>query len=155
MSTYVFALGLLIKCAVDPDTLPSFSLYELRVEVRDHLAWLGAIFAAAYTGFYARYASQWNYISSLYNQIMATASTRTAARRPGRRDLRDAEAELSIFPMEATPTWTPIRPSGASHGTQHGGFVRIEAHFKTPEQTQAGPLLDFARKDPFLGVNFL
>ncbi len=79
VSGYIFAFAIFIKCAIDPDTLLKFSLHELRVEIRDSLPWLGAIFAATYTGFYTRYASQWNYIAGLYNQIMATASTRTTS----------------------------------------------------------------------------
>lgn len=59
---------------MDPDTSSELSLYELRSLLRDHIGWLGAIFAATYVGFYTRYASQWNYIAGLYNQIMATAS---------------------------------------------------------------------------------
>ena len=31
----------------------------------------GAAFAAAYTAFYARFASQWSYLAGVYNQIMA------------------------------------------------------------------------------------
>lgn len=33
------------------------------------IEWLGAIFAASYIGLYARFASQWTYLASLYNQI--------------------------------------------------------------------------------------
>lgn len=35
----------------------------------------GAVFAAAYVAFYARFSAQWNYLASLYNQIAATALT--------------------------------------------------------------------------------
>jgi hypothetical protein len=35
----------------------------------ERLPWLAAIFAAAYTAFYARYASQWSYLSNVHNQI--------------------------------------------------------------------------------------
>lgn len=75
VSVLIFAAGLSLKCAVDPDTRLAFSLYALRAEVRDNVGWLGAIFAAAYTGFYARYSSQWSYLAGLYNQIMAAACT--------------------------------------------------------------------------------
>lgn len=35
----------------------------------ERLPWLAAIFAASYTAFYARFASQWGYLAHLYNQI--------------------------------------------------------------------------------------
>jgi hypothetical protein len=35
----------------------------------ERLSWLAAIFAASYTAFYARFASQWGYLANLYNQI--------------------------------------------------------------------------------------
>ncbi|WP_019305320.1 hypothetical protein [Xanthomonas oryzae] len=75
VSVFVFGAALMFRCAVDPDTSNGFSLYALRSLLRDHVGWLGAIFAATYVGFYTRYASQWSYISSLYNQIMATDSS--------------------------------------------------------------------------------
>ena len=71
----IFAAGLAIKSAVDPTTRFEFSLEQAQISIRDNMGWLGAILAVTYAGFYARYASQWNYIASLYNQIMATAST--------------------------------------------------------------------------------
>lgn len=84
VSGLIFAVGLSIKCAADPTTSSEFSFFQLRMEVRDQIGWLGAIFAAAYAGFYARYASQWSYIASLYNQIMATASGLTEEQKQGR-----------------------------------------------------------------------
>ena len=81
VSVLLFASALAFWCAVDPDTSSEFSPYELRSILRDHIGWLGAIFAATYVGFYSRYASQWNYIASLYNQIMATASGLPEAQR--------------------------------------------------------------------------
>lgn len=38
----------------------------------DKIPWAGAIFAASYAALYARFSSQWNYLSSLYNQIKQT-----------------------------------------------------------------------------------
>jgi len=74
VSAYFIIFALAFKCAVDPDTSKDFSLYALRSVLRDHLGWIGTVFAATYVGFYSRYASQWGYLASLYNQIMATAS---------------------------------------------------------------------------------
>ncbi|WP_202840930.1 hypothetical protein [Luteimonas saliphila] len=81
VSTLIFAAGVSIKCAVDPTSGSDLSFFQFRLEIRDHLGWLGATFAATYAGFYARYASQWSYLASLYNQIMATASGLTDEQR--------------------------------------------------------------------------
>jgi hypothetical protein len=34
-----------------------------------HMHWLGAIFAGIYTALYARFASQWQYLATLYHSI--------------------------------------------------------------------------------------
>ncbi|OOX14352.1 hypothetical protein Xbuh_19340 [Xanthomonas axonopodis pv. bauhiniae] len=75
VSLYIFAFALWLPQVVDPDRTWSPSVRETQIAVRDNFAWLGAIFAALYTGFYARYASQWTYIAGLYNQIKSAAST--------------------------------------------------------------------------------
>lgn len=49
----------------------AFSSANLVSEVRDHLDWLGAAFAATYAAYYARFSSQWTYLAGMYNQIMA------------------------------------------------------------------------------------
>jgi hypothetical protein len=41
--------------------------------VLETLPWLGGIFFAVYASLYSRFASQWNYLANLYNQIMQTA----------------------------------------------------------------------------------
>jgi hypothetical protein len=74
VSILAFAVALSLKSAVDPSTSSHFSFQQLRIEVRDHISWLGAILAVVYAGFYARYSSQWSYLASLYNQIMSVAA---------------------------------------------------------------------------------
>ena len=37
------------------------------------IPWIGAIFAGTYAALYARFASQWNYLAALYNQLMAAS----------------------------------------------------------------------------------
>jgi hypothetical protein len=48
------------------------SLGAIRAETTNDIPWLGAIFGAAYFGFYARFSSQWAYLATLYNQLMAS-----------------------------------------------------------------------------------
>jgi hypothetical protein len=58
--------------------LPAFGLSYLATREPflqhfvERLSWLAAIFAASYTAFYARFASQWSYLVNLYNQISQT-----------------------------------------------------------------------------------
>lgn len=79
VAIYVFVFALWLKSVIDPSRTWQPSMREAQIAVGEHLPWLGAIFAASYTGFYARYASQWSYIAGLYNQIMAAASTSPTA----------------------------------------------------------------------------
>jgi hypothetical protein len=42
---------------------------QVRSDLRDTLPWVGAIFAVVYAALYTRFAAQWSYLASLYNQI--------------------------------------------------------------------------------------
>lgn len=75
VSLCIFFATLMFRAAIDPDTSSNLSIYAARAYLRDYIGWFGAIFAATYVGFYTRYASQWNYIANLYNQIMATVAS--------------------------------------------------------------------------------
>src|SRR5690606_21750544 len=50
-----------------------FDSSAFRSLLADTIPWFGAIFAGVYVALYSRFASQWNYVASLYNQIMQTA----------------------------------------------------------------------------------
>jgi len=67
----LFVGALLLMNFLDPKAERSFSLYEMRVQVLEHLTWFGAIFAAVYALLYARFSSQWTYLAGVYNQIKA------------------------------------------------------------------------------------
>lgn len=66
---YLFILGL--RNLLDPTRIWAFSPLELRVQLLGTMHWFGAVFAATYTALYTRFASQWTYLSNLYNQIKA------------------------------------------------------------------------------------
>jgi hypothetical protein len=66
-------LALPLKCYLAKDTVLQFSFGQLKIELGEMLPWFGAIFAGAYAAFYSRFAAQWNYLASLYNQLMATS----------------------------------------------------------------------------------
>jgi len=63
VATLVFLFAALLEHAIG-DGKPS-------------VTWYGAIFAAAYAAFYTRFASQWIYLSNLYNKIKETEAIMT------------------------------------------------------------------------------
>lgn len=67
----VFVAAIGIHDFLRPEALFAFSRSRLVERVHEHFAWLGAMFAGVYTVYYSRFASQWNYMAGLYNQIMA------------------------------------------------------------------------------------
>jgi hypothetical protein len=66
---YLPTLGVWEYCA--PDVRLAFDVVALKVGIRDTLPWAGAIFGAVYALLYSKFASQWTYLASLYNQIKA------------------------------------------------------------------------------------
>lgn len=72
ISLITYIAVLLFVEIVGPDNEGYFSLAALREAVVGHVPWLGAIFAGIYVALYSRFASQWNYLATLYNQQMAT-----------------------------------------------------------------------------------
>lgn len=67
---YLLAIG--VKEYADPKSVLTFDLHSFRRVVADTIPWFGAVFAGTYAAFYARFASQYAYLSELYNQMMAT-----------------------------------------------------------------------------------
>lgn len=68
---YLATIG--FKSRVTPDATWNFDSDALRAVIADTIPWFGAIFAGVYVALYSRFASQWSYLASLYNQIMQTA----------------------------------------------------------------------------------
>lgn len=69
------ALLLPAKAYLAEGTVLEFSVEQLKKECGEMIPWAGAIFAAAYAAFYARFSAQWNYLATLYNQLMASSVT--------------------------------------------------------------------------------
>lgn len=63
----------------EPGSRLCFSGHELRTRVSETIPWFGAIFAGVYLALYARFASQWQYLAQLYNQLLQTATTTAPA----------------------------------------------------------------------------
>lgn len=60
----------------------TFSLNEFHLQVSASLHVLGPIFAGVYAALYSRFASQWNYLASVYNQIKAAESRKDCNAEP-------------------------------------------------------------------------
>jgi hypothetical protein len=73
VSTLVYLLAIVLKARLAPGAISQFDPAVARALVSDTIPWFGAIFAGVYVALYSRFASQWNYLASLYNQLMATA----------------------------------------------------------------------------------
>lgn len=74
-SLLIFLSALAIINILDPTRTWTFSLPEFRNQVVERFHWLAAAFAANYTAFYARFASQWTYLADLYNRIKEAEAT--------------------------------------------------------------------------------
>lgn len=75
VTVVLVTLVLPAKAYLAENTTFVFSGQQLKSELGELIPWAGAIFAAAYAALYARFAAQWNYLASLYNQIVATSLT--------------------------------------------------------------------------------
>ena len=67
---YLFSIA--AKHGLDPARAGPFSGQALGAEIATSLEVFGAIFAAVYFALYARFSSQWTYLSNLYNKIKET-----------------------------------------------------------------------------------
>src|SRR5687768_3696804 len=84
-SAYLITLGIRERLA--PGATWCLSAAAARAALYDTFTWFGAIFAASYAALYARFASQWTYLASLYNEIKAAELRMT----------RDAKAEDALL----------------------------------------------------------
>lgn len=67
----ICAVALPIREVTDEHMVLRFSWNQLRIAVGQILPWFGGIFAGVYAALYTRFGSQWTYLASQYNQIMA------------------------------------------------------------------------------------
>ena len=93
--------------------------------LRDHPTWYAIVFAAVYTGLYARFSSQWQYLAQLYNQIKSKEVDAEAKSGSPAADITPAEFALTFTPArggaEVSPsdfqiTITPKERQGAIAG---------------------------------------
>ncbi len=69
---WLYALALGLRNLFDHSRVWTPSWAALLAEISATIQWAGGIFAAVYAALYARFASQWTYLSNVYNQIKAT-----------------------------------------------------------------------------------
>jgi hypothetical protein len=73
ISLGVYLITIAFKSRITPGATWHFDPSSFRALVGETIPWFGAIFAGVYVALYSRFASQWNYLASLYNQIMQAA----------------------------------------------------------------------------------
>ena len=98
------AFVLPLKAYFAADTRLAFSAGQLKVEIGEMIPWAGAIFAGAYVALYSRFAAQWNYLASLYNNLMATCVALPEGQRHGNKSLGQGD----ILGMRAE--WSTSQP---------------------------------------------
>ena len=70
ISVYLYLIAIAFKSRIAPGATWHFDPTAFRALIAETIPWFGAIFAGVYIALYSRFASQWNYLASLYNQIM-------------------------------------------------------------------------------------
>lgn len=73
ISLMLYIVTIALKSRLEPNATWGMDLSVGRSLVSETIPWFGAIFAGVYAALYSRFASQWNYLANLYNQIMASA----------------------------------------------------------------------------------
>lgn len=66
----LYLIAIAFKSRITPSATWHFDSNVFRALIGETIPWFGAIFAGVYVALYSRFASQWNYLASLYNQIM-------------------------------------------------------------------------------------
>jgi hypothetical protein len=69
-SLWIYVIAAWIWSGTSDETSADLSWSGILFAIHETMAWFGAIFAAVYVAFYARYSSQWSYLAGLYNQLM-------------------------------------------------------------------------------------
>jgi hypothetical protein len=71
---WIYGIGLVLRNFLDPSRSWQFSSIEFRRQLLESGQWIAGIFTGVYTALYARFASQWQYLAGVYNQIKAAES---------------------------------------------------------------------------------
>lgn len=75
VTAIIYSIAIALKSSTEENATFSLSFLQLKSEINQTIPWLGAILGGVYAAFYSRFSAQWSYLSSLYNQIMATYSS--------------------------------------------------------------------------------
>lgn len=73
ISILIYAGAVAFASRIEPGASWRPDMDAARKIVFETIPWFGAVFAGVYLALYARFASQWQYLASVYNQMMATA----------------------------------------------------------------------------------
>ena len=69
ISVILFSLSIAVYEITHPDTVWEPCLKSLISAIHENLTWFGVFFGGVYVSLYSRFASQWSYLSNLYNSI--------------------------------------------------------------------------------------
>lgn len=70
LTFWIFGAAFLLKTSLAEGKTLDFDLRQGAADFAEIIPWLGAVFAGVYVALYTRFASQWNYLAALYNQIV-------------------------------------------------------------------------------------
>jgi hypothetical protein len=73
ITSLVYIVAIIIKARLAETSLAEVDVNDAKRVVSETIPWFGAIFAGVYAALYARFASQWTYLATLYNEQMAAA----------------------------------------------------------------------------------
>ena len=122
----VYLLTVAAKHGLDPQRTRSPDLAEFRAELAASLPIFGAIFAFVYFALYARFASQWTYLSNLYNKIKETEA-RTAESDDAKRIIAHWKADFledaADLHLATKRVFAPLVAEWAKDPTVREGFL--------------------------------
>ena len=83
VSAELYGAALVLSAATRPGAIwLTFDLKQMCTLVHETIPWLGAILGSTYLALYSRFASQWSYLSGLYNSIMSAEALQDANQKP-------------------------------------------------------------------------
>jgi hypothetical protein len=71
VTSIVYGVSLLVRLLLLAKADSSFTWEFIQEKSVDTLPWIAAIFAAVFAGLYSRFASQWSYLATTYNDYMS------------------------------------------------------------------------------------
>jgi hypothetical protein len=142
-TTVLFASALCFANMIDPARTWIWDWRQARLDMLSHANWYGAMFAGSYVALYTRFASQWQYLAGLYNQIKQAESTSQPENREAFAQwkagfIEDArELHLANKPLFATTIRHWCSDPNVRAALENDGRIDVEALLSSLEETLA------------------